>query len=264
MSEKSKKLDQFYTDPNVASELITHLIVLFGDTFLGSNILEPSAGQGAFTDNLKTRSIDFTALDLEPKKSYIKQQDFLTWQPNKGEEYFSIGNPPFGKNSSLAIKFFNKCAEFSTHIAFVVPNTFKKNSTKDKLNLDFHLHYEKVLPLESFIFDGEPYSVPCCFQVWVKKPQKRELTPRYFTQDFDFVKADSADIAFQRVGAKAGKITTGDEAKKKSPSSHIFIRFNNEKVKSEFMVMDFDKYKYATAGNPSISKKEILEIWSRK
>ena len=36
--------------------------------------------------------------------------------------------PPFGKVSSLAIRFFNKCAQFSDVIAFIIPRTFNKVS----------------------------------------------------------------------------------------------------------------------------------------
>ena len=48
-----------------------------------------------------------------------------------------LGNPPFGKNCSLAIKFFNKAAEFADLIAFIIPRTFKRISIQNKLNLNF-------------------------------------------------------------------------------------------------------------------------------
>lgn len=262
--DKAQDLDQFYTNQHLASNLIDYLISRYGPDFSNSTILEPSAGEGAFTDYLQDKAISFLALDLDPKKSYIKQQDFLLWEPPANKVYFSIGNPPFGKNSSLAIKFFNKCAEFSTHIAFIIPNTFKKNSVKDKLDLNFHLTHEVNLPLSSFTHKGKPYSVPCCFQVWEKRSILRKLTPKYSTEDFDFVLPLQADLAFQRVGAKAGKITLAPEAKLKNTSSHFFIKFKDKSFLNEFIKFDFTKYKYATAGNPSISKQEILEIWNTK
>ena len=57
----------------------------------------------------------------------------------------TIGNPPFGKNSSLAISFFNKAAEFSDIIAFILPQTFSKDSVKNRLNLSFFLIMEVIL-----------------------------------------------------------------------------------------------------------------------
>lgn len=259
----SRELDQFYTSPKTSEALMQKIKQLISeDRFANHKILEPSAGDGSFSDHLLTLDRDFIAIDLDPKKPYIQQADFLEWRPNPSEKYVTIGNPPFGKNSSLAIKFFNKSAEFSDLISFVIPKTFQKNSTKNKLNLNFHLLYEEELPLNSFVFNGEPYSVPCCFQVWEKKSSQRSVYNAPKTSDFDFVDPQNADIAFQRVGVNAGKITMLPDCKSKNVNSHIFIKFNSNSAKEKFIKTNFDKYKLMTAGNPSISKGEILEIWS--
>ena len=47
-----------------------------------------------------------------------------------------IGNPPFGRQSSLAIKFIKKSAEFCDSISFILPKSFKKDSLKKHFPLN--------------------------------------------------------------------------------------------------------------------------------
>ena len=44
-----------------------------------------------------------------------------------------IGNPPFGRQSSLAIKFIKKSCSFSDTISFILPKSFKKDSMKKSI-----------------------------------------------------------------------------------------------------------------------------------
>jgi hypothetical protein len=133
---KSRQLDQFYTKKEVALKYYQ-----ITDSFLQKNHieidmwLEPSAGTGAFYNLLPINKI---GIDLEPKIENVIEHDFLTYIL-EDKRYVTIGNPPFGKNSSLAIKFFNKCAEKSEVIAFILPKTFKKDSVINKLNKNFAL-----------------------------------------------------------------------------------------------------------------------------
>ena len=122
-------LDQFYTKPEVA-ELCCNLM----DFSKYNKILEPSAGTGVFLELLpEDKRI---GIDLEPKHPEITKQDFFLY---KGTEDLVIGNPPFGRVSSLAIKFFNHAATFADTIAFIIPRTFRRVSVQNKLNLHFHL-----------------------------------------------------------------------------------------------------------------------------
>ena len=47
-------------------------------------------------------------LDIEPKEKDIIKINFFDYKPEEDKKYLVIGNPPFGKVSSLAVKFFNK------------------------------------------------------------------------------------------------------------------------------------------------------------
>lgn len=263
MKTNSKELDQFYTNSAIAKLCMETLENEYRleDFFL----LEPSAGTGAFSDLFHSNSL---ALDIDPKKSYIKKRDFLELSVNafNDRRVFTIGNPPFGKNSSLAIKFFNKSAEFSEYIAFVVPKTFKKVSLVNKLDLNFHLVDEKELPLDSFIFEGNKYSVPCVFQVWKKMDVKREVVKTKNTsENFEFTSRDEADFAIRRVGGLAGKVI--EDFTQYKDSSHYFIKSKTNKnslmINIKRIYEDLNELARNSAGNPSLSKHELITTLER-
>ena len=54
-----------------------------------------------------------------------------------------IGNPPFGRQSSLAIKFIKKSCEFCDTLSFILPKSFKKESLKK--HFPFDLRYDKKI-----------------------------------------------------------------------------------------------------------------------
>ena len=132
--------------------------------------LEPSAGSGNFLPYLQ----NYIALDIKPEGARILTQDFLPWKPATNQ-FITIGNPPFGTRSKLAIEFFNHASKFSDIIAFIVPVSFMKWSVQKELSKDFALVDYFYLPEESFTSDGKPYSIRTVFQVWVNKNSKYEI-----------------------------------------------------------------------------------------
>lgn len=168
---KEKELDQFYTNKKIAINCYKEIekIINLNEYML----FEPSAGTGSFSCLFHSNSL---SIDLEPKEKNIKQQDFLTFDVSlfENKKVITIGNPPFGKKSSLAILFFNKSCLFSEFICFIVPKTFKKKSVINKLNKNMFLILEKELEKKSFIFKEKEYDIPCVFQIWKKENKNRE------------------------------------------------------------------------------------------
>jgi predicted RNA methylase len=256
----SRDLDQFYTNPIIAKELFNLTLKTVKDP---SKLvfLEPSAGSGSFSKLFPPNSI---ALDIDPKAPNIIKMDFLEFQA-PFDNALVIGNPPFGKNSSLAIKFFNKSALFSKYICMILPKTFRKDSVVNKLDLNLHLVEERTLPYNSFVFNMSPYHVPCVFQIWEKRDFKRTKIPQKLkTSVFEFSTKSNSDFAIRRVGALAGKIFKNFD--NYSPNSHYFInidaKFDKNKV---FEIIDesFDQLHIQaqnSAGNPSLSKHELISI----
>ena len=158
-------LDKFYTKPEVAKECYNFLISKYD--IKDKKFLEPSAGNGSFLPFLK----DYIALDIKPENDDIIEQDFLLYE-TEIDNFITIGNPPFGSRSKLAIQFFNKASEFSDIIAFIVPVSFMKWSVQKNLDSNFALNSYIYLEPESFSSNGEPYSVRTVFQIWVKKNSK--------------------------------------------------------------------------------------------
>jgi predicted RNA methylase len=258
---KSKELDQFYTNQTIAKKLYSQLESKFdlSDYYL----LEPSAGSGSFSDLFHQNSL---ACDLDPKKEYIQKQDFFDIDNEifNDKKVFTIGNPPFGKNSSLAIKFVNKAAEFSDYIAFILPKTFKKISVHNKISLNMHLLYEEELPLNSFIFNGQEYSVPCVFQIWEKRNIPRvKIETKKETALLDFTNKSSADFAIRRVGVLAGKVLSDFSSYQES--SHYFIKSTKIPAADLIKIIgglygELNTEASNTVGNPSLSKHEFIQI----
>lgn len=260
---KRNTIDKYYTKISIVELCIN---------FIGQNvnidsndlIIEPSAGNGSFISGIKTLSNHHLFYDLEPENDEIIKQDYLMLNSshfaNKYKQVHVVGNPPFGRQSSLAIKFIKKSCEFCDSISFILPKSFKKDSLKKTFPLKFHLIFEIDLPKNSFMVDGVEHDVPCVFQIWQKKSHCRIVSEKMEPVNFEFVgKGDGPDISFRRVGVNAGAIDV--EIEKKSIQSHYFIKFKNNKSVEENLV-ELSKITYDfnnTVGPKSISKQELIQ-----
>jgi predicted RNA methylase len=257
----AEELDQYYTNPVYAEQFLKQIGEKL-DLNSADILLEPSAGAGSFYGQMDlTKSI---GLDLDPQYPGVIQTDFFDWIPPTGKKIITIGNPPFGKNANLAVKFFNKSAEFSDAIAFIIPRTFRKASLVNRLNNQFHKIYDELTPPDSFLFNGNPYDVPCVAQIWVRKEEQREkINTIKLTQMknwFEMVEPNFSDFAIQRVGGRAGQIRLADRMNY-AKMSHYFIKSVNPKTLDIFKAVDFNRVKHNTAGNPSISPSELCELF---
>lgn len=258
----ARSLDQFYTSIEVAERCVLSLLAVLGTPSDRTTWIEPSAGSGRFLKLLPHPRI---GLDIAPANPEVILGDFLVWWPTGDARKIVVGNPPFGKNSSLAVKFFNHAASFADVVAFIVPRTFQKATVQARLDPFMDCVLEELLPLESFEFGGEPYAVPTVFQVWRRMSHPRPCVRRATSHaDFEFLPAHlahAADFAFQRVGARAGLISL--EGRMKSPQSHYFVRMLNPSadVRAGLQSIDWNLVKWRTAGNPSIGKAELVEAY---
>ena len=264
MGLKRNTIDKYYTKDTVVESCLDHV-----KTYLQieSNdlIIEPSAGNGSFISGIKSITNNCKFYDLEPDNVEIVKQDYLLYDYNdiKNASAYNkihvIGNPPFGRQSSLAIKFIKKSCEFCDSISFILPKSFKKESLKKTFPLHYHLVFEIDLPDNSFLVDGQEHDVPCIFQIWVKKTTLRAVTEKVEPVNFMFVeKTDNPDISFRRVGVNAGTIDQSID--EKSVQSHYFIKFTNGKSLTDnittlsTITYDFNN----TVGPKSISKPELI------
>jgi hypothetical protein len=260
---KRNTIDKFYTKDSIV-ELCLNNITKF--IYIDKNndlIIEPSAGNGSFISGIKSLSSNFKFYDLEPENTEIIKQDYLELEyKNLKNDYSNIhiiGNPPFGRQSSLAIKFIKKSCEFCDSLSFILPKSFKKDSLKKRFPLNFHLMYEIDLPNKSFLVDGKEHNVPCVFQIWLKKSHDRVQNEKLEPIHFKFVeKKDNPDISFRRVGINAGNIDVNID--EKSIQSHYFIKFTNNKSINENIerILQITYDTDNTVGPKSISKQELI------
>lgn len=260
-------LDQFYTKPEVAKTCFDKLATLV-DLGGFDILMEPSAGKGAFINLFPANKR--LGIDVDPKADGITQGDFLTFDADKNARYAIIGNPPFGRVSSMAVKFFNKAATFAWMIAFIVPRTFKKVSIHNRLNLSFRLAYTEDLQEKPCCFEPA-MSAKCCFQVWVKSagPARNMITRMLTHGDFAFVEPDKADFAMRAFGSGCGRI---EDDKTVMPTlavrSWYWISANAsivtaDELKRRFRALDFSVCT-DTARQDSLSKSELIDIYSAK
>lgn len=244
-------LDQYYTRPDVAAQLYDVFQRYFDPERF--HMVEPSAGDGSFFKLLPAGSAGY---DVDPKWPGVVTADFLKIALPRHRPIAIIGNPPFGKNSSAAVRFFNHAASAATVIAFILPKTFRKKPLQNKLDPAFHLLHEEEVPTDAFLFQSEPYDVPTVFQIWVRRSEPRGKW-RIETKhpDFEFTTAEAADFVIQRVGANAGRVHRDFG---KSTSSHLFIRGPVEAIMRQ---LDFASVAGNVAGNPSVSKGEIIFLY---
>lgn len=266
MSGETKSLgrkdifDKFYTKDFIAKMCVGSLLTYIGDQIKDYLFIEPSAGNGVFLHYLD----NYIAFDISPENNNnnIIKAD---WFEVDKKQFFKmetiiIGNPPFGVQGQLAIKFFNE-SSFANYIAFILPRSFRKPSIQNKLNKKFHLVKEEILPKNSFLFKEKDYNVNCVFQIWEKRKEDRILSKRRLTTKFfDFTKdINKASCSVRRVGALAGRASLN---KNFSIQSNYFL-INKTSMSDEEFVEFLNSLTYEkivdTVGPKSLSKSELIE-----
>ena len=275
MQDTSKQnengLDQFYTNKDIALKCYSKLNEIINLNEYDKH-LEPSAGSGSFFNIMdNTKKI---GLDIKPKEKNIIKMNFFDYKPEKDKRYLVIGNPPFGRVSSLAVKFFNKSAEFANCIAFIIPRTFKRVSIQNKLDLHFELVYNEDLPIKPCCFTPK-MTAKCCFQIWVKKEIKRQKIIYDKTHnDFKFLKhgpkdtnnqptpPQNCDFVIKAYGSNCGEIID-KELQLLRPKSWHWLKSNIdlELLKNRFRQLDYSISK-DTVRQDSLGQKELIYLYS--
>lgn len=251
-------VDCFYTKESVAKSLCE--LINFNKYDL---VVEPSAGTGSFLKYLPW-SVEARSYDIDPKSPEIEKADFLELDTTIFKDFKKIlvlGNPPFGKNSSLAIKFIKKCSLFAHSIAFILPKSFKKSSRSIFFPLNFHLVDGFPLDLDknSFVYEENVSNVPCSFFYYTKKDFNRKIESIETSTWFSFVNdPDEAHFAFRRVGASAGNFYF-EELNLLSKESNYFLQWNDYLRD----VSNISFHHNNTVGPKSISKKELVNALNR-
>ena len=278
-------LDKFYTIPTISEKCLERIGSIYKWSEWGL-VIEPSAGNGSFLTRIPTAKK--IGIDISPEHDDIIKQDFLTYNPASYASYASyatgdsgdsgkilvVGNPPFGRVSSLAIKFFNHASKWADVIAFIIPRTFRRVSVQNKLNTSFHLIFDEEIPMKPCSF-SPPMMAKCCFQIWEKRDTERpiiELSTKH--DDWDFLgfgpkdakgqptPPEGADFAMRAYGGKCGEIVdTGLEILRPKSWHWIKSKINKNTLIERFNSLDYT-LSLDTARQNSIGRGELVRAYS--
>lgn len=274
--EKIRKegLDKFYTNDNISEKCLKTIEKIY-EWSEWELVIEPSAGNGSFLKKIPINKK--IGIDISPDDNDIIKQDFLTYYPdNNLKKILIVGNPPFGKGSSLAIKFFNHAAKWGNVIAFIIPRTFRRISIQNKLNINFHLILDDDIPINPCSFTPN-MMVKCCFQIWEKKENKREkvkLETKH--KDWQFIgfgpkdekgqptPPKDVDFVIRAYGGKCGEIIDSNFELLRPKSWH-WIKSN---IDINILIKRFKNLDYSlslnTARQNSIGMGELVKLYKEK
>lgn len=171
--------EQYYTNSSVVDicleEVVKHI------DLKDRMILEPCGGTGEFIKGFVRIGIptkNIISYDIEPKHPMVKEANYLETE-FQHKQFISITNPPFGRSSSLAKKFFNHAANHCDYICYLIPKAWRKWSTQNSLDNRFHLIADIEMPKNCFYLpEGEAEKkkdvLNTVFQIWEKREVKRE------------------------------------------------------------------------------------------
>lgn len=268
---RQEGLDKFYTLPVISKKCLDSIGNLYSWTDWDL-VLEPSAGNGSFFNQIPIQKK--LGLDISPEHKDILKQDFFTYQPPDGlDKIMVVGNPPFGRVSSLAIRFFNHASLWATVIAFIVPRTFRRVSVQNKLDSQFHLVLDEDIPMDPCSF-SPPMMAKCCFQIWEKRDEKRLVVKLPLSHtDWNFLKFGpkddqgqptppfGADFAIRAYGGKCGDIVE-QNLDSLRPKSWHWIKSNIDKQE---LMKRFSQLNYSqsvnTARQNSIGRGELVKLY---
>ena len=255
-------LDQYYTSYEDMEYCVNKAWDVIKD--LGyeiSEFLEPSAGEGVFSNYLATSGLDVIAIDIEPKGEDIIKADFLTYDLEYKEGRFIIGNPPFGTRLNLAQKFYKRAIELGDYIAFILPIS-QLNNTQSMYEFDL-VHSED---LGKLLFSNKK-KVHCCLNVYVRPKNGLNKKIQNKLKDITIIREDKKD--YEKIeydirmcywgDGTAGKILTEEE----HYSGEYKIIIHNKELRDEiinlFNTIDWSKELNSTAMR-RIKQYHIIQV----
>ncbi len=249
-------VEQYYTPKDLARNLSEELIAITGSD---RSFIEPAGGNGSFVSALESLGIEkIQAVDLDPKHPRVKNADFLTHNP-KGSNLVTISNPPFGRNNSLSIPFFNHAANHSEYIAFLVPRSWRKWSVQNRLDRRFHLISDRDVAVNYVTDTGERIGanndLRTCFQIWQRQDS---LRPLIRVQDQGLVKKckpETADIAIRVFGFGCGK--SYRDFPRVANTTLMFLTVLDARVFEVIEGLDYERFSLNTSYTRALALPEL-------
>ena len=250
--------EQFYTPLALAHNLVENVEAVLG-SLRGKTVLEPAGGTGSFVEAAFAKGVkEVISFDIEPLHEKVLLGSFLDQELTQ-QNLITISNPPFGRNNSLSIPFFNHAALVSDAICFIVPRSWRKWSVTNRLNLNFELVSDKDLDIDYMDSSGELISdksrLATCFQIW-----KKTETPRVPVKITDMgviqkVSPELADVSMTIFGYGCGSIK--EDFERVPNTTQLFLKLNHPQALAVLRSVDFSRFFKSTAYTEALSIQEI-------
>ena len=172
------ELDKYYTPVNLAKYCIDKTFEIIGKENI-TDIIEPSAGNGSFSNQLEC-----VAYDIEPEHKSIIKQDYLKLELEYKKGRLIIGNPPFGRSMNLAQKFYKKSIQIGDYIAFILPISCLNNTQS---LFEFDLIYSEDLGEHNY----SNRQLHCCFNIYKRPINGLNKQKRIKLKDVKIIRQDS-------------------------------------------------------------------------
>ena len=254
--------EQYYTNSEIAKVCVDVAMEFVGDDLL----LEPCGGTGEFVKRFELTGNNFSAFDIEPKYKYVELGNFFEVDYIDGGPFSVITNPPFGRMNSLSVKFFNHAANLgANYIGFLIPISWRKWSTVNRLDQNYHLVKDIDLPNEHLFYGNDvdttkPNILRCVFQVWERRDTKRD---KIKVKDNGFIiktKPEEADVQIAMQGWSTGKVTT-DFDKTLNKNGYSYFKIQNREVLSSLREFYRDgSYEQFTKNCAYVKSISLMEI----
>lgn len=271
---RAKKLDKYYTNPEIA-----RLCVNLLKPFVGSDtlLIEPSAGGGAFLDAIDQ---DVIGLDIAPDADHIIERDFLSLPPVRQPNVAIIGNPPYGKRWDIAARFLNHALEIAGTVGFILPIPFQKWFAQNRVNKGARLVLDHPLPDDSFTMVGKKTKpLRTTFQVWTMEDRWPDLRlkaqPPRSHPDFEITRSDAAgrrdkpktiecvdwDFALMRTGGYdfSTKVWSANELK--DNVQYMMLSASSPDVLRRLLTIDYPSLARRTTCRLAISQEDVYEAY---
>jgi predicted RNA methylase len=250
--------EQYYTPKPLARELVAEIEKTLGP-LAGTTVLEPAGGTGAFIEAVQSVGVSkVISFDIEPLHDLVSVGDFLE-QEIKEENLITISNPPFGRNNSLSIPFFNHAANLSEAICFIVPRSWRKWSVTNRLDLNFELVLDIDIDIDYVDSEQSPLSsknhLATCFQIWKKTSKPRKIIRVTDKGVIEKVSPERADVSLTIFGYGCGKVKTQFEPV--ANTTQMFLKLHHPKALAALESVDYSKFFRNTAYTEALSLQEI-------
>lgn len=251
--------EQYYTPLSIANEILDRALSDF-DLSEKSVFLEPAGGTGAFVDAAIQKGFtNIVSMDIEPKHQLVSLGDFLSADLSVSHAV-CVTNPPFGRNNSLSVPFFNKAAQYSDLIVFVVPRSWRKWSVLNRLDMRFHLVDDWNLATDYVDEAGEKThgagNLRTCVQVW-RRDSSRVRSP-IVIPDFGLIEKTSpekADVSLTLFGYGCG--TVKEDFQRVPNTTQAFFRLRHPRALEALNSVDFSRFFNHTAYTEALGLQEI-------